>query len=134
MTIAEKVTNHIKEAWTNDEGKIEIDNNNIDNLVKDVMSNIEYYSKNTGTIDAKVLSVGNLNDMVNHPQHYIQSKYECIDVIEEITKPCSKFEAYIIGTVLKYIWRFKYKNGLEDLKKARWYLDRLISKEEEENK
>lgn len=70
-------------------------------------------------------------DMVNHPQHYTQGNMECIDVIEEITKPCSKFEAYIIGTVLKYIWRFKYKNGIEDLKKARWYLDRLILKEEE---
>ena len=131
MTILEKVTNHVKEAWKDDEGKIAIYDNNIDDLVKDVMNNIEYYSKNTGTVDVKVLSVGNLNDMVNHPQHYTQSKYECIDVIEEITKPCNMFEAYIIGTVLKYIWRFKYKNGLEDLKKARWYLDRLILRMED---
>lgn len=66
-------------------------------------------------------------DIVNNPKHYTQGAIECIDVIEEITKPCSKFEAYIIGTVLKYLWRFKFKNGLEDLKKARWYLDRLIN-------
>lgn len=71
-------------------------------------------------------------DMVNQPPHYTQGAIECIDVIEEITKPCSKFEAYIIGTVLKYLWRFKFKNGLEDLKKARWYLDKLISKMEGE--
>lgn len=78
--------------------------------------------------------INNLKDMVNQPPHYTQGAIECIDVIEEITKPCSKFEAYIIGTVLKYLWRFKFKNGLEDLKKARWYLDRLIGKMEgEEN-
>jgi len=71
-------------------------------------------------------------DMVNKPPHYTQGAIECIDVIEEITKPCSKFEAYIIGTVLKYLWRFKFKNGLEDLKKARWYLDKLIGKMEVE--
>lgn len=71
-------------------------------------------------------------DNVNHPQHYMQGAIECIDVIEEITKPLDKFEAYIIGTVLKYLWRFKFKNGLEDLQKARWYLDKLIENMEAE--
>ena len=71
-------------------------------------------------------------DNVNHPQHYNQGKFECIDVIEEITRPCNKFEAYLVGTILKYLWRFKFKNGLEDLKKSRWYLDKLISKMEGE--
>ena len=70
-------------------------------------------------------------DMVNHPQHYTQSKIECIDVIEEVTKPCNEFEAYLVGTILKYLWRWKFKNGLEDLKKARWYLNKLINKIEQ---
>ena len=78
------------------------------------------------------ITIANTNN-VNHPKHYTQGKFECIDVIEEITKPCTKFEAYIIGTVLKYLWRFKFKNGLEDLKKARWYLDKLISKIEKDD-
>ena len=72
------------------------------------------------------------DDMVNHPRHYTQGKFECIEAIEEITKPCNKFEAYLIGTILKYLWRWKFKNGLEDLKKARWYLDKLIEKVEGE--
>lgn len=73
-------------------------------------------------------------DMVNHPSHYTQGKFECIEVIEEITKPCNGFEAYLIGTILKYLWRWKFKNGLEDIKKARWYLDKLIEKvEDKEN-
>lgn len=71
------------------------------------------------------------NDVVNHPKHYTQGKFECIEVIEEITKQCDKFEAYLIGTILKYLWRWKNKNGLEDLKKARWYLNKLIEKVEE---
>lgn len=73
-----------------------------------------------------------LTDNVNHPKHYTQGKFECIDAIEEITKPLDKFEAYLVGTILKYLWRFKFKNGLEDLKKARWYLDKLINKMEVE--
>lgn len=72
----------------------------------------------------------NKNDMVNHPKHYTSGKIECIDVIKEITQQCNKFEAYLIGTILKYLWRWKLKNGLEDLKKAQWYLSKLISEVE----
>lgn len=75
------------------------------------------------------------NDVINHPAHYTSSgKFECIEVIEEITKQCNQFEAYLIGTILKYLWRWKLKNGLEDLKKARWYLDKLINKIESNTK
>lgn len=67
-------------------------------------------------------------DNVNHPQHY-QSKsgLETIDVIEAFTEDLVGGEATNTGNVLKYMCRWKSKNGLEDLKKARWYLDRLIS-------
>jgi hypothetical protein len=63
-------------------------------------------------------------DVVNNPSHYNQSGVECIDAIEACTD--EGFEYYLQGNILKYIWRYRYKNGVEDLKKARWYLDKLI--------
>ncbi len=73
-------------------------------------------------------------DNVNHPKHY-QSKrgLETIDVIEAFTEDLTGAEATNTGNVIKYICRWKHKNGLEDLKKARWYLNRLISIVEERN-
>lgn len=67
-------------------------------------------------------------DNVNHPSHYTQGKFETIDIIEDITK--EGFDSYLVGNILKYISRYKHKNGVEDLKKCRWYLDKLISKME----
>lgn len=73
-------------------------------------------------------------DLVNHPQHYkTKSGLEAIDVIEAFTDGLQGYEAVETGNVLKYICRWKKKNGLEDLKKAQWYLNRLISKLEKEN-
>ena len=63
-------------------------------------------------------------DMVNHPPHYNQKNVECIDAIESATD--SGFEYYLQGNIIKYLWRYRYKNGLQDLKKARWYLNKLI--------
>jgi len=65
-----------------------------------------------------------VNDMVNHPPHYNQRNIECIDAIEAATD--LGFEYYLQGNIIKYMWRYKYKNGVEDLKKAKWYLDKLI--------
>ena len=74
------------------------------------------------------------NDMVNHPSHYkANNGMEVIDVIEAFTANLSGYEATHTGNVIKYICRWKEKNGLEDLKKAQWYLNRLI-KNIEENK
>jgi hypothetical protein len=69
-------------------------------------------------------------DSVNHPSHYTQGKIECIDAIEEATKGLFGISAVCVANVIKYIWRYKFKNGIEDLKKARWYLDKLITHEE----
>ena len=70
-------------------------------------------------------------DMVNHPAHYKTANgLEAIDVIEAFTEGLQGGEATNTGNVLKYMCRWKKKNGLEDLKKARWYLDRLIKAEE----
>jgi hypothetical protein len=71
-----------------------------------------------------------VKDNVNHPSHYTQGKIECIDAIEEATKGLFGISAVCVANVIKYIWRYKFKNGIEDLKKARWYLDKLIAHEE----
>lgn len=77
-------------------------------------------------------------DMVNHPSHYkSETGLEAIDVIEAFTFDLLGIEAFCTGNTLKYLCRWKKKNGLEDLKKARWYLNRLIDhveKLEEDNK
>ena len=74
--------------------------------------------------------------MVSHPGHYISKNgMEVIDVIKEFTSNLTGIEATDTGNIIKYITRWKNKNGLQDLKKARWYLDHLIdeieSKEDE---
>ena len=72
------------------------------------------------------------SDVVNHPEHYTSGKIEVIKIIEDQLTP-EEYRGYIKGQVIKYITRERYKNGLEDLKKARWYLDRLIKKMENES-
>jgi hypothetical protein len=63
-------------------------------------------------------------ETVDHPPHYTThpSGVECIQITEHF--------GFILGNVIKYVWRAEYKNGLEDLKKARWYLDREIKNRE----
>jgi len=63
-------------------------------------------------------------DMVNHPAHYNKAGIETIDAIEAATN--EGFKYYLQGNILKYIWRYEYKNGVEDLEKAQWYLNKLI--------
>lgn len=72
-------------------------------------------------------------DNVNHPSHYTQGNIECIDAIAEATKFLRGIEATDTGNIIKYMWRWNNKNGLEDLRKARWYLNHLISHIEENN-
>ena len=67
----------------------------------------------------------NVVDMVNSPPHYNQTGIECIEAISAATD--SNFKYYLQGNIMKYLWRFDYKDKpLEDLQKAKWYLDRLI--------
>lgn len=71
-------------------------------------------------------------DMVNHPSHYTQGGIECIDAITAATVGKTGIEAVCVANVVKYLWRYEEKNGLEDVKKARWYLERLINEMEAE--
>jgi len=68
-----------------------------------------------------------LYDNVDKPSHYNTGKIECIEAIEEALTD-EEIRGYFKGNCLKYLWREQYKNGLEDLKKARWYIDRLIKR------
>jgi len=69
------------------------------------------------------------DDMVNHPPHYNQYGVECIDALRAATG--EGFEYYLQGNVMKYLWRYRYKNGVEDLKKANWYLELLIAEKQD---
>lgn len=73
-------------------------------------------------------------DMVNHPSHYTQGGIECIDAIKAATVGKTGIEAVCVANVVKYLWRYEEKNGLEDVKKARWYLECLINELSEGNK
>ena len=65
--------------------------------------------------------------MVSHPSHYIsETGLEAIDVIEAFTFDLKGIEATDTGNILRYMCRWKNKNGLQDLEKAKWYLDHLI--------
>ena len=69
-------------------------------------------------------------DMVNSPPHYNQAGIECIDAIRAATG--DGYEYYLQGNIIKYLWRYRYKNGVEDLKKAKWYLEKLIEEIDDE--
>lgn len=60
-------------------------------------------------------------DNVNRPKHYVKGGLECIQVIKAQLTP-EQYEGYLYGNVIKYMWRWKEKNGLEDLRKAAHYL------------
>ena len=73
----------------------------------------------------KYLSGKKEEDMVNHPPHYNKAGIETIDAIKAMTD--GGFEYYLQGNIMKYLWRYRYKNGVEDLEKALWYLKKLIN-------
>ena len=63
-------------------------------------------------------------DTVNSPPHYKNGGMECIDYIQQQLN--GEFSSYCQGNVIKYLHRWRYKNGIEDLKKAEWYLKAMI--------
>ena len=64
-------------------------------------------------------------DLVNNPPHYNKGNIECIDAIEAMLTH-EEYVGYLRGNSLKYRWRFRYKNGIQDLEKAKWYENRLM--------
>lgn len=74
-----------------------------------------------------------MNDPIN-PNHYKTGKVECIDALESALSGLTGIEAFCTGNAIKYLWRWKQKNGIEDLKKAEWYINKLKEKQNETNK
>lgn len=71
-------------------------------------------------------------DVVNHPTHYETGGIECIDAML-ITQGKEATKAFCICNAFKYLWRHNNKNGLEDLKKAQWYINKAIELEGKDN-
>jgi hypothetical protein len=65
------------------------------------------------------------SDVVNSPAHYNNGSVECIEYIKQQLS-ADEFKGYLLGNMIKYTHRHKYKNGLEDLKKAQWYQNKYI--------
>ena len=88
--------------------------------------------KDDKVMSIKIPATSIAHDTVSHPKHYNSSqarcecgrRLECIDVV--------RYLSFNLGNAIKYLWRFEHKNGLEDLKKARWYLDDEIKRREDE--
>ena len=74
--------------------------------------------------EKKVVEYIGAEDNVNNPSHYNQSGIECIEAIKASLG--DGYQDYCKGNVMKYLWRYKHKNGLEDLKKAQWYLNSMV--------
>jgi hypothetical protein len=85
-------------------------------------------SKDTITItddSPTTLTMGNDYDPVKKPQHYGQGTIECIKYIEDFLTD-EELIGYYRGNIAKYLHRWRYKNGVQDLEKAQWYLDALV--------
>ena len=105
-----------------------IESNAIDNAMVDYHAflNQQYITDTTGIHPA-------VEDVVNNPSHYNKGGIECIEAIEQSMTP-SSFKGYLKGNVQKYMWRYESKaKPAEDLKKARWYLNKLIEVQEAED-
>ena len=74
-------------------------------------------------------------DMVNHPPHYTQGEIECIEAIKYINNKLHMegYEGYCLGNFIKYIWRCNFKNGWEDIDKAIFYLDELLTEQRKDD-
>ena len=69
-----------------------------------------------------------MTDNVNKPAHYTSGTLECIDAIQAALS-AEQYKGFLRGNVIKYTWRYEMKGGVEDLRKAQWYLSRLIREE-----
>lgn len=70
-------------------------------------------------------------EMVDHPQHY-SGKYECIEIMRDLYGD-EFVKNFCIGNAFKYLWRFRKKNGMQDLSKAKWYLEYVERMEKHES-
>lgn len=121
-------TESMKKLWGNDPRKVGATEYWDDRAVKLVCSapQLPVCSAPQLPANAKPLQK---NNVVSHPEHYTQGDVECIDAIRASMGPCD-FASYCKGNIIKYLWRYRLKNGAEDLRKAAVYLDWMIEAEE----
>jgi len=101
----------------------------------DKVDRVGYTAPTSEELRAKTFhhfSCCNTYDPVNNPKHYASKMIQPIDVVKDWFKTVDPFIAYCLGNSLKYICRHSDKNGVEDLKKAQWYLKRAIEELENE--
>ena len=82
----------------------------------------EYFGTAQPAVDKIVFK----EDVVNKPKHYGQGRIECIEYLEDFLS-YEEYVGYLRGNIAKYMHRWRYKNGIEDLRKAEWYGARLIN-------
>lgn len=87
-----------------------------------------YYIGCTNSLDLvrEYVEPGSANDPVDNPSHYASGAVECIDAIQA-SMSVEAFRGYCKGNVQKYVWRYEEKGGAESLRKAEWYLKRLLA-------
>lgn len=96
-------------------------------------SEVEFCQHGLITCKNDGLELEKENETVSHPAHYCQGGVECIDALEAATTGLQGIEAVCTANAIKYLWRWKHKNGVTDLHKAQWYIDRLIKQQEQSN-
>ena len=111
-----KIYDVIKKGWTSYE---------IENDYGKICSYTDALFEEVLTDEMTKPNINDILDNVEHPSHYCRGGIECIDAIEASLGK-DEFTGFLRGNIIKYVWRYKDKNGLEDLKKAQWYLNKLI--------
>lgn len=115
-------------------------------LLKEIIEEIDFrmpttardWKKKMGEIDERIEKAANAiddleeDDIVNHPGHYETGKFECIEVMQEALGT-DAVKNFCVCNAFKYLYRHKRKNGLEDIKKAKWYIDKLLELSKEES-
>lgn len=99
---------------------------NMLNKCLDIIRATNHKEQTTNQSDSK-------SDMICHPAHYNQGNIECIDAMVAATVNKRGIEAICVSNIIKYLWRYEAKNGLEDVKKAQFYLNRLIDELEDKS-
>ncbi|UYL93872.1 hypothetical protein PK21_gp03 [Geobacillus phage vB_GthS_PK2.1] len=121
-TYAEAMMNKMNYPDADPEMTFEVQRSTLDKLAEEYKKVMDKTDKNENVHD--------VHDVVNKPKHYHQGGFDAIYVIRQKFS-LETLRGFFIGNIIKYILRFEHKNGVEDLKKARFYLDKLIELEEQ---
>ena len=117
------------------EGTVLKSENTIDGVYLYSLVNYDGYAENIKPVEKPKLdkimpkrlenAVKFISEKVNSPSHYTNGSIECIDAMKSMLS-IEEYVGFLRGNVFKYQWRYKEKNGVEDLRKAQWYMSKLI--------